>query len=329
MPGRRSIANRMASLHVDVGPASIQLATMAIATSPVQSARLRLTRAVLTLLVMGATAVACGERGARLVFDGRSEYNRVRVVEHADGLRSLYLDEGRTRQSSVYPGRPLHLEFEYTRVGMIAAALMPPDGRILFVGLGGGAMPMYLRQILPDARIEAVEIDPLVVEVAHRYFGFVSDERTVVHTGDGRAFVEEPTAGAFDVIVLDAYSDEGIPLALATREFLEHVRARLASGGVVVSNVWTSAPEYASLLATYTAVFPETRLLRVEGHRQRIVLASGGDRALDRGALLAHARELAARAELGFDLVARIEMGYELPPRIEAPVLEDARTATH
>jgi spermidine synthase len=277
--------------------------------------------AILACAVLSAT---CGERGARLLFDSRSEFNRVRVVEHADGLRSLFLDEGRTRQSSVYPGRPLHLEFEYTRVGMIAAALMPQDGRILFVGLGGGAMPMYVRQILPGARIETVEIDPLVVEVAHGYFGFVSDERSIVHTGDGRTFIEDASVGQFDIIVLDAYSDEGIPLALATREFLEHVHARLAPGGVVVSNVWTSAREYASMLATYAAVYPQVRLLRVERHRQIIVLAAGADRALDRATLVAHARELATRAVLGFDLVARIENGYELPPPVEAPVLEDA-----
>ncbi|MGH7463520.1 MAG: hypothetical protein ACREK1_00005, partial [Longimicrobiales bacterium] len=71
----------------------------------------------------------------RTIFESDSEFGRVRVTERSDGLRSLYTGEGRARQSAIYPGRPMHLEHASTRVGMIGLALIPPDGRILFVGL--------------------------------------------------------------------------------------------------------------------------------------------------------------------------------------------------
>jgi spermidine synthase len=57
----------------------------------------------------------------------------------------------------VFPGRPTHLELAYTQVAMIGPALTPRNGRILFVGLGGGAMPMYTRAIMP-----VVDTKPIV-----------------------------------------------------------------------------------------------------------------------------------------------------------------------
>lgn len=218
----------------------------------------------------------------------------------------------------------MHLELAYTRVAMIGAALTPSDGRILFVGLGGGAMPMYTRAIMPEARIDVVEIDPLIVDVAQRHFGFRPDSQMVVYTGDGRAFIENAPPASYDLIVLDAFSDDAIPFALTTWQFLEAVRSRMAPGGVVVSNLWTGNPQYDSMLATYDSVFDDVHLVRVGGRAQRIVIAgSGQDRRLSRSKLIHVSQVLARRVELGFDLPRLIADGYEKPPERRAPVLDD------
>lgn len=269
--------------------------------------------ALCLLLVLGYRAL---QHRTEVVFEGESAFGRVRVVERADGLRSLYTGEGRARQSALYPGRPTHLELAYTRVAMVGAALAPEDGRILFVGLGGGAMPTYTRAILPDARIDVVEIDPVIVEVARRHFGFRPDSQLVVHTGDGRAFIESAPPASYDLIVLDAFSDDEIPSALTTRQFLEAVRTALAPGGVVVSNLWSSAREYESMLATYDAVFGDVHLVRVGRRPQRILVAAPEGRRLSRSTLVEASRTLARRAELGFDLPELVAAGYERPPRI-------------
>ncbi len=260
---------------------------------------------------------------SRVVFEGESDFGRVWVVERADGLRSLNMGDGRARQSAIYPGRPTHLEIAYTRVATVGLALTPPDGRILFVGLGGGAMPMYARQMLPNAYIEAVEIDPLIVDVAIRYFGFRPDSQLVVHTDDGRAFIEQAPPGSYDLIVLDAFSDDYIPFALTTREFLEAVRARLTPAGVVVSNLWTASGEYAPMLATYAAVFDQVHLIHVGRGTQRILVAGSNLRPLDRSALVEASRMLARRVDLGFDLPTLVERRYERPPEANAQTLED------
>jgi hypothetical protein len=74
-------------------------------------------------------------------------------------------------------------------------------------------MPMYARAVLPDAHIEVVEIDAMIVEVAQRHFGFRLDSRLVVHTGDGRAFIEEAPPGSDDLIGLARWVDLGFDLA--------------------------------------------------------------------------------------------------------------------
>lgn len=279
------------------------------------------------LAIATALTYVIASQRTRVVFESDSDFDRVRVVERSDGLRYLVTGEGRARQSAIYPGRPMHLELPYSRVGMIGLALVPPDARILFVGLGGGAMPMYARQVMPEAHIDVVEIDPLIVDVAQEWFGFTPDSLMLVHTGDGRAFIVEAAPGTYDLIVLDAFSDDEVPYALTTREFLRAVHGALTNDGVVVSNLWTRAPAYPSMLATYLAVFDEVHLVEVPRRSQRILVGGSGERSLDRPALVSAARALAERVELGFDLPGLVESGYESPPAPRAPILEDQRTA--
>lgn len=258
-----------------------------------------------------------------VVFEGEGEFGQVQVVERSNGLRALYFGGGPNRQSALYPGRPLHLELAYSRVATVGLALVPPDARVLFVGLGGGAMPMYAREVFPRARIDVVEIDPLVVDVAREYFGFIPDRGLRVHVGDGRAFLEEAPPGSWDLIVLDAFSESGIPRALTTRQFLETVRSRLTPGGVVVSNVPTTHSLSPSMFATYQSVFPEVQRIEVRRRRQQVVVAGAGDRPLDRSTLVEATRVFAAGRDLGFDLPLLVERGVLPATPTGGRVLED------
>jgi spermidine synthase len=238
-----------------------------------------------------------------VLFEGQGDFGAVRVIEHSDGLRELYAGAGRARQSAMNPNSPRRLELAYSRTAMIGPALVHPGARLLFVGLGGGAMPTFVRQVVPEARLEVVEIDPLIVRVAAEWFGFRADSAMTVHTADGRAFIEEGPAGRWDLVVLDAFSDTDIPRALTTRSFLEAVRRGLSADGVVVSNLHTSAPEYDAMIATYVEVFPTVLLVPVAGRRQEVLIAT--ERAgVEPESLKAAARRWTERFEPGFDLEA-------------------------
>lgn len=256
-----------------------------------------------------------------VVFEGEGAFGRVRVTEGSNGMRTLYTGDARARQSVIRPGDPLHLELPYSRVAAIGLAFIPADGRILYVGLGGGAMPMHAHEVLPAATIDVIEIDPLIVDVAHEYFGFRPDSLLRIHTGDGRAFIESAAPATWDLIVLDAFSDDEIPHALATQEFLTAVQSRLKPSGVVLSNLWTANDAYPSMVATYQHVFPGVHLLQVPQRSQVILLATGEDRPLGRDSLVAAARELE-----GFvpGLTAAISVGYSRADPVDAGVLADS-----
>lgn len=56
---------------------------------------------------------------------------------------------------------------------------------VLLVGLGGGGLPQFLRDFVPNVTVEVVELDPVVMEVAKEWFGFRPDDRLTVTLGDG------------------------------------------------------------------------------------------------------------------------------------------------
>jgi spermidine synthase len=254
---------------------------------------------------------ACAERS--LVY--RSPDGAIVVTEDAGGLRTLRFADG-SRQSVVKPGDPEHLEMPYARVALAGLALCGEPRRILVVGLGGGMLPGFLRRHYPEATIDAVEIDPAVVDVARRYFGFREDARMRAHVDDGRRFVER-VREPYDVILLDAFGAGGVPPRLTTAEFLRSVRRALAPGGVAVGNVWKTAenPAYDSMLRTYEETFDEVLMLDVAGYVNQIVIALPGRRGVGRGELVQRARALSSSRRFRFDLGELVEAGWVQPPR--------------
>ena len=103
-----------------------------------------------------------------------------------------------------------------------------------------------------------MEIDPELERVGLEYFDMGSNRNLSVHNEDARPWLRR-SEGGFDVIMVDAYRQPYIPFYLATREFFELARDRLAPGGVVVVNA--GHPEGNDdlekvLSATMAEVFP-------------------------------------------------------------------------
>jgi spermidine synthase len=118
----------------------------------------------------------------------------------------------------------------------LALALKPDAKRVLVVGLGGGSIIKRMWRDYPEVTIDAVEIDPVVVDVAERYFELPSHARIDVTVEDGRRFLRR-TDETYDIIIMDAYYADALPFHLTTVEFFREARARLAPGGVLAYNV--------------------------------------------------------------------------------------------
>src|SRR3954468_23360259 len=226
------------------------------------------------LLLAASCAVACAQ--PRVIHQRATPYGDLYVTEETPGLRTLRFRLDGARQSVVDLRDPDHLELAYTRLALAGAALVPAPRRILLAGLGGGALPRFLHRNFPEARVEVVEINPQVLEVATQYLGFTPDARLVVHIADARDFIARAPAGAYDLIVLDAYADATVPPHLATLEFMAAVRQALAPSGVVVSNLWNRAnnKRYDDMLATQRAAFASVATLAVPSEVNVIVLST-------------------------------------------------------
>jgi spermidine synthase len=285
-------------------------------------------------LAICLVCVAAGVAATRekVLFEGKSEFNSsIKVVEDADGLRKLIFDDNDTKQSAVKLGEPGRLELRYTRVMPVALAAAEKSKRILIVGLGGGSIPNFLHKHYPDTHIDVVDIDPVVVEVAKKYFGFRQDKTLRVHVADGRAFIEK-CRKPYDIIFLDAYGAEDIPYALATREFLQAVRKAVTPKGVVVTNLMSRSSNrlYDSMIRTYIDVFDEVHVVDIRNSGNVILLALPHRPKLTKDTLARQARKLSTEKKFSFNLDRLVRYGCRPPDKKEksAPILLDKKQKT-
>jgi spermidine synthase len=221
---------------------------------------------------VGVLALAAGAQADSLV----DESVRARMLAHKDGrvahIESEYHDvfvekrgpllalTTRARNETYFHSivdlrDPDALPVPYTRI-MNAALLYPQNLRhVLMIGLGAGSVSTYLGRAMPDLRIDAVELDPGVIAAGRKYFGLKENGKVRFIEGDGRVYLNR-SKDFYDLIILDAFRDLGVPFHLLTREFYDLVKARLAPGGAVVSNVAANTKLYVSTLVTLRAVFP-------------------------------------------------------------------------
>jgi spermidine synthase len=101
------------------------------------------------------------------------------------------------------------------------------------IGLGAGVIAGWME---PGDRLTFYEISPRVVDIARREFTFLSDTaaRTEIVLGDGRLSLEREAPRGYDVMGIDAFSGDSIPMHLVTREAMAIYVKHLKPDGVIV-----------------------------------------------------------------------------------------------
>ena len=177
---------------------------------------------------------------------------RYRVLNHGTtmhGAQRVLNGNGTAAQ-----GRPEPLTYYQTN-GPIAAAIdgmrvKGPLGNIAVIGLGAGSMACHRRQ---GERWKFFEIDRKVVDLARNpvMFSFLSEcgESDGIVVGDGRVTLAAEPDAAYDVILLDAFSSDTIPVHLLTREAVALYFAKLKPGGALVFHISNRHMELATVVA--------------------------------------------------------------------------------
>ena len=190
----------------------------------------------------------------KFIYRKKTRHHDITVTER-DGIRFLFTGHGKARKQSCVSIDDLHKHMlNYSSLMFSSLVFVPEPERVLVVGLGGGVVPREFVYYLPDVKVDAIEIDPEIVEVAKRFFFFEESPQIRVRIGDGREIMHRMLTEEnkpYDIIILDAFNGDYIPQHLMTTGFLEIVRKMLSDTGVVAANIFNSHPLYPSQVSTF------------------------------------------------------------------------------
>ena len=197
---------------------------------------------------------------------GRSFYGVYKVVD-VDGGRFRVLYHGTTAHGSeqlrianaTLPLRPEPLTYYY-RGGPFSQAIAAQrarDGgtiaRVALVGLGVGALTCYRAQ---GEDWTVYELDPLIVDIARDQALFRSVAQCAANVttiiGDGRLTLRGARPGV-DLLILDIFSSDAVPLHMLTREAFALYKAKLAAHGAITFNISNNNMELSGVVAAAAA----------------------------------------------------------------------------
>jgi len=141
-----------------------------------------------------------------------------------------YLSGARRTEATTYYGAT-------SGIGRLVKALQPSGPlRVGVVGLGTGTMAVWGRA---GDVYRFYEINPLVVDIARGQFTYLKDSGAQIDIvlGDARLGMERESPQRYDVLVIDAFSSDSIPVHLITREALAVYLRHMKPGGVVAFHV--------------------------------------------------------------------------------------------
>ena len=220
--------------------------------------------AVVAFVLIGAH-VAFEQSGAKSV---RSFFGIFKVVESSDGQFRV-LQHGTTMhgaqrirddQGQPVTGRPEPLLYYFDgsaisqAVEAVRARLAPAPMRYAVIGLGTGTLACFAA---PQDSVTYYEIDPVAIRIARdpTLFNFVSECRPDVPVvlGDARLTLAEAPDASYDLIIVDAFSSDAIPIHLLTREAMAIYLKKLAPHGMIVLHVSNRHLELSSVAAGIAA----------------------------------------------------------------------------
>jgi hypothetical protein len=169
--------------------------------------------------------------GTLQVSDGGEMDNRFRALYNGTIQHGVeFLGAGRRRIPTTYYGP--------ASGAALALSVLEKRGpvRVGVIGLGAGTMAAYAR---PGDFYRFYEINPAVIDIARTQFRYLAESPAPVDivAGDGRLSLEREAPQNFDLLVVDAFSGDSIPIHLLTREAFAEFFRHIAPGGAVAVHV--------------------------------------------------------------------------------------------
>ncbi len=186
-------------------------------------------------------------------------------------------------QSGAYVDNPTELLFAYTRHYALATALFPHAHSVLMLGGGGYSLPKWLLAghgglDSESLRLDVVELDPGMTQLAYSDFGLVHDARMHIYHDDARRFINK-NRQRYDLVFVDVFNSHyAIPFHMGTVEAGRALRRAVKDDGAVMMNIISAVKGdagrifesiYGALALSFAevhvfAVYPQTPLEDVQ-----------------------------------------------------------------
>jgi spermidine synthase len=238
---------------------------------------------LMQIVWLPSAALAFIPANTTVVYEGESVYNSIMVGDlPTNGTsRMRFLKLGNLIQGGM--DLSSNQSF-YSYVPLIQLPwLIKPDARdVLFLGNGAGVGIDYLHRLYPDARIDVVDIDSKVFEVATANFWEKEGPNVRFFSDDARLYLQR-TDKSYDVIIMDVYgSTKEVPNHLVTFEMTKLVGEHLNDGGVFVQDLVSAVDGpnsrlLQSVIMTTSRTFPATYVLPIDNvtsRRQTVIVVS-------------------------------------------------------
>lgn len=156
----------------------------------------------------------------------RSEYSGLLELKYLDG--KMLMDSAYSSYS--YGTLQRVLEFALRHIELSSV------NTVLLLGLGGGSVIKSLRKKFRyKGEIEAVEVDPLMINIANKEYGVVKDLRTRIECCEASRYVSKETK-TFDLIIVDLFIDNRVSKEILSADFWSTLKDRVAPNGYIVFN---------------------------------------------------------------------------------------------
>jgi spermidine synthase len=177
-------------------------------------------------------ALARGFYAALRIQESGSDFDasRIRTLVHGTTSHGAqFVNQKRSRTATTYYS-------ERSGVGVAINELARPKMRVGVIGLGAGTLAVYSK---PGDEYRFYELNPQVLELAHGWFSFLRDAegKVQITLGDARLSLEREPPNGFQVLAVDAFASDSIPVHLLTRQALELYFRHLAPDGVLALHI--------------------------------------------------------------------------------------------
>lgn len=212
----------------------------------------------------------------------RNFYGTLQVFNNVEnGYRTMLhglITHGRQYTSADKIDRPTAYYSEASGVGQALRTKAKMAGgaplRVGVIGLGVGTLVSYSRK---NDYFRLYEIDPLVVEIAHKNFSYLSRSPAVTEVvlGDARLQLEREPVQQFDVLVVDAFSGDAVPIHLLTLEAFAQYFRHLKPDGVLAVHITNRFLDLQPVVRAAADQFSkDVRLVELDGDSDHLVLHS-------------------------------------------------------